>query len=52
MIFPTVDDDGWGVVITYEEGGYVSDEGAEKTNYDKPLMAMQAAAREASKERQ
>src|SRR3989442_1959651 len=26
MIFPTVDDDGWGVVITYEEDGYVSDE--------------------------
>ena len=52
MIFPTVDDDGWGVVITYEEGGYVSDEGAEKTNYDKRLTAMQTAAREASKERQ
>src|SRR6266436_6992776 len=56
MIFPAelgpLDADGWGVVITYEEDGYVSDEGAEKINYDKMLKEMQASSVEATKARQ
>jgi len=56
MIFPVelgpLDEDGWGVVITYEEDGYVSDEGAEKINYDKLLKEMQEGTRKASKERE
>ena len=56
MIFPTalgpLDADSWGVIITYQEDGYVSDEGAEKINYDKLLKEMQAGVKEASKERQ
>ncbi len=55
MIFPAdlspLDENGWGVAITYEEDGYVSDEGAEKINYDKLLQEMQERTREASKER-
>src|SRR5712691_3699682 len=50
MIFPAelgpIDENGWGVAITYEEDGYVSDEGAEKINYDKLLQEMQEGARE------
>jgi uncharacterized membrane-anchored protein len=56
MLFPTtldpLDAESWGVVITYEEDGYVSDEGAEKINYDTLLKEMQAGAREGSKARQ
>jgi uncharacterized membrane-anchored protein len=56
MIFPAelgpLDADSWGVAITYEEDGYVSDEGAEKINYDKLLKEMQEGARAVSKERE
>lgn len=43
--------DGWGVVITYEASGYVSDDDAEKIDYPKLLQEMQEGVREASKER-
>jgi uncharacterized membrane-anchored protein len=42
---------GWGVVITIEEDGYVSDEGAEKIDYQKLLGEMQEAVRKQNEER-
>jgi uncharacterized membrane-anchored protein len=44
--------DGWGVIITYEEDGYVKDDDAAKINYDKLLKEMQEGTREASKARE
>lgn len=43
--------EGWGVVITYQATGYVSDDDAEKIDYPKLLQGMQEAISEASKER-
>ena len=43
--------EGWGVVISYEASGYVSDEDAEKIDYPKLLQEMQESIRETSKER-
>jgi uncharacterized membrane-anchored protein len=44
MLFPTdvavVGADGWGVVITYEEDGHVSDEDADSIDYDALLADM------------
>lgn len=45
-------DEGWGVVITYSDEGYVSDKEASKTNFDKLLKDMQASTNEANKDRQ
>jgi uncharacterized membrane-anchored protein len=44
--------DGWGVIITYEEDGYVKDDEAAKINYDSLLKDMQKGTREASKARE
>lgn len=43
--------DGWAVVITYEASGNVSDEDAEKIDYNDLLKGMQQEARESSKAR-
>jgi uncharacterized membrane-anchored protein len=55
MLFPKssgpLDKDGWGVVITYEEEGHVSDDDADKINYDDLLKQMQQSTAEASTER-
>jgi uncharacterized membrane-anchored protein len=56
MLFPAdvspVDEDSWGVVITYEEDGYVSDKDADAIDYDDLLKDMKAAVAERNKERQ
>lgn len=56
MLFPAnlspLDDNSWGVVITYEEDGYVSDKDADGINYDKLLKEMKEGVDEANKERQ
>lgn len=44
-------DEGWGVVITYQEDGYVEDGEAAKIDYDKLLKDMQAGTAEANTER-
>lgn len=45
MIFPAavspLSDDGWGVIITYEEDGHVSDDDADSIKYDDLLKQMQ-----------
>ncbi len=55
MIFPAepspLSDAGWGVVITYEEDGYVDDKGAEKIDYDELLGDMRKSVAEENKER-
>jgi uncharacterized membrane-anchored protein len=55
MLFPKssgpLDKDGWGVVITYEEDGHVSDEDADKINYDALLKQMKESTAAASAER-
>lgn len=43
--------EGWGVVISYREDGYVSDEDAEEIDYDDLLESMRDASREDNKER-
>ncbi len=56
MLFPTnigvVSENSWGVVITYEEDGYVSDEDADSINYDDLLKSMKEQTVEENKERQ
>lgn len=42
-------DEGWGVIISYEEDGYVSDEDAENINYDELLQQMREASDEENK---
>jgi len=44
-------DEGWGVIITYVEDGYVKDGDAAKINYDELLTEMQTATREGNAER-
>jgi uncharacterized membrane-anchored protein len=44
--------EGWGVVITYSDEGYVSDKEASKTNFDKLLRDMQASTNEATEARE
>ncbi len=55
MIFPAglspLSDEGWGVVISYEEDGYVDDKGAEKIDYDELLGEMKKSTVEENKER-
>lgn len=43
--------DGWGVVITYREEGYVDDKDARKIDYDELLTDMQKDIEEANKQR-
>jgi len=43
--------DGWAVIISYDDTGYVSDEDAGKIDYDDLMREMQKAIEEASKER-
>lgn len=54
MLFPekfsAVDSDSWGVVISFEETGYVSDADAEKINYDDLLRDMQKEQKELNPE--
>ncbi len=55
MLFPAettpFDQGSWGVTIAYQEDGYVSDEDADKLDYDELLSQMKEATREAGKER-
>jgi uncharacterized membrane-anchored protein len=41
----------WAIIITYKDDGYVKDSDADKIDYNKMLKDMQAATRDASKER-
>ncbi|MGB8168064.1 MAG: DUF2167 domain-containing protein [Chthoniobacteraceae bacterium] len=56
MLFPAdvgpTDRDGWGVVITYEEDGYVKDDDAAKINYDDLLKQMKEGTAETNKARE
>ncbi len=55
MLFPAnvepVDDGSWGVVITYQDDGHISDEDADSIDYAELLENMQAETAQASKER-
>ena len=55
MLFPAetgpADPESWGVVITYDEDGYVKDDEAAGINYDNMLKEMQEGMREANQER-
>lgn len=44
-------DSNWAVIVTNETDGYVSDEGAEKINYDKMLKEMKESQGDINKER-
>lgn len=56
MLFPSdvspLSEHGWGIVITYEEDGYVSDKDADSIDYDDLLKSMKEGIEEANKERQ
>lgn len=56
MLFPAqyspVDFDAWGVALTYEDTGYVSDDDANSTDYDELLRDMQAATEEENRYRE
>ncbi len=43
--------EGWGVVITFEEDGYVEDDEAEDLDYDEVLADMQKATRQENEQR-
>lgn len=45
-------DEGWGVIITYEEEGYVEDDDATSLDYDALLREMQEDARASNKQRE
>lgn len=47
-----LDPNSWGVIITYDEDGYVKDDEAAKIKYDELLKEMQDGTREANKLRQ
>jgi uncharacterized membrane-anchored protein len=55
MIFPAnaspLSQDGWGIVITYDEDGHVNDDDAEGINYDELLKDMQSGVAQANEER-
>ena len=55
MLIPSdaspVSQDGWGIVITYDEDGYVNDSDAAKIDYNKLLKEMQESASESNEER-
>jgi uncharacterized membrane-anchored protein len=56
MIFPKdkgpLNRSSWAVMVSYEEGGYVKDDDAQKINYDDLLKQMQQRARDATPERE
>jgi uncharacterized membrane-anchored protein len=56
MLLPTETDlfggEGWGVVITYQEDGHVSDEDANEIDYKEMLQSMQEESREGNAERE
>src|SRR4051812_21520311 len=43
--------EGWGIVITYDDDGYVNDSDAASIDYNKLLREMQSATAEANEER-
>ena len=55
MIFPAdispLAENGWGVVITYDEEGHIKDDDADSIKYDELLKDMQEAMKEANEER-
>ncbi|HZS03371.1 MAG TPA: DUF2167 domain-containing protein [Blastocatellia bacterium] len=55
MLFPSnvspVREGGWGIVITYEEDGYVKDDEADSINYDDLLKQMKEGVAETNEER-
>lgn len=55
MLFPAkvgpTDEDSWGVVITYQDDGHISDEDADSIDYAELLENMQAETAQASEER-
>jgi len=55
MIIPTdtnpLTAEGWGVVITYSEDGYVSDDDADEINYNNLLKDMKDSSQEENKQR-
>lgn len=55
MIFPSAlhpeDDEAWGVIISYEEDGYVDDDDAENIDYEELLEEMQQSTTEGNDER-
>ncbi|MFO1436613.1 MAG: DUF2167 domain-containing protein [Gammaproteobacteria bacterium] len=55
MIVPSatspMSDNGWGVIVTYEENGYVSDKDADSINYDDLLKEMQSSIKDENEER-
>lgn len=55
MLFPAdstpFDENAWAATISYDEDGYVSDEDADKIDYDDLLADMKKGTRQASKER-
>lgn len=55
MLFPAklgpTDENSWGVVITYQDDGHISDEDADSIDYAELLENMQAETAEASEER-
>lgn len=56
MLFPSgvspISEEGWGVVITFQEDGYVKDDEAGKIDYSELLQQMKEATAEENKERQ
>lgn len=56
MLFPAgvspITGNGWGVVITYEEDGYVPDKDADSINYDTLIKEMKEGTAESNKERE
>ena len=56
MLFPTsigpLDDDSWGVVITYQEDGYVKDDDADAIDYAELMKQMQEDLAEENQDRQ
>ncbi|HOU84291.1 MAG TPA: DUF2167 domain-containing protein [Spirochaetota bacterium] len=55
MIFPSnmnpIADDSWGIVITYEDSGFVKDDDADKIDYDELLSTMKEEIKESNPER-
>jgi len=55
MLIPTahspLSDSGWGVVISFDDDGYVNDDDAGSLDYTKMLAEMQASAREGNEDR-
>lgn len=47
-----LDPEGWGIVITYDDDGFVNDDDAAKMNFNKLLAEMQDDAREANPARE